>query len=166
MTCCATLMRVFSVFSNFQLSITFSRGGPMLTRVVLPKEPLTLVKIRPTVSLVKISSSSSSCPKASSMGVVTHMGVNSSELWRSPNPPCRLWHVQIIEWYICENYFFPIKPVLSYFLSYHPHPRDQPECRRRLNGSESKTSSRQVCSDQSHRSEHCTKGYIKQKNVV
>ena len=54
MTCCATLMRVFSVFSNFQLSIPFSRGGPMLTRVVLPKEPLTLVKIRPTVSLVKI----------------------------------------------------------------------------------------------------------------
>ena len=82
-----SLMRVFSVFSNFQLSITFSRGGPMLTRVVLPKEPLTLVKIRPTVSLVKISSSSSSCPKAFSMGVVTHMGVN---LWRSPNPPCHL----------------------------------------------------------------------------
>ena len=54
MTCCATLMRVFSVFSNFQLSIPFSRGGPMLTRVVLPKELLTLVKIRPTVSLVKI----------------------------------------------------------------------------------------------------------------
>ena len=126
----------------------------MLTRVVLPKELLTLVKIRPTVSLVKIRLPFLFLPQGILNGCCHPYGRQPLSIMEIPQPtlPCG-----VMFRYMCENSTFPIKAVLSYFLSYHPHTRDQPECSRRLNGSESKTSSRQVCTDQSHHSEHCTK---------
>ena len=56
----------------------------MLTRVVLPKELLTLVKIRPTVSLVKIRLLFLFLPQ----GILN--GRELLSIMEIPNPPCRL----------------------------------------------------------------------------